>query len=317
MPIFYDVFNGDADGICALHQLRLAEPRASTLVTGVKRDIALLDRVAAQESDVVTVLDISLARNAGALQTLLARGASCRYFDHHFAGAVPVHPRLETFIDTAPGVCTSLLVDRYLHGSHRVWAVVAAFGDNLAASALEAAANLALNDLQLAQLRELGECINYNAYGDSVDDLNYPPADLYQTIARYADPFQFISGEPVFEILRTARGDDLLRASELAPALSTASGAVYVLPDSAWSRRVSGTLGNQLATASPARAHAVLAARGDGFTVSVRSALENPRHADELCRQFAGGGRQGAAGIDCLPGADFERFVAAFRQTFG
>ena len=31
---FYDVFNGDADGLCALHQLRLAEPRDAVLVTG-------------------------------------------------------------------------------------------------------------------------------------------------------------------------------------------------------------------------------------------------------------------------------------------
>jgi hypothetical protein len=41
----YDVFNGDADGICALHQLRLANPRDAVLLTGVKRDIALLQRV--------------------------------------------------------------------------------------------------------------------------------------------------------------------------------------------------------------------------------------------------------------------------------
>ena len=41
--MYYDVFNGDADGICALHQLRLAEPRPTAeLVTGVKRDIRLL-----------------------------------------------------------------------------------------------------------------------------------------------------------------------------------------------------------------------------------------------------------------------------------
>jgi hypothetical protein len=49
-------FNGDADGLCALQQLRLAGPRAAagqeTLVTGVKRDIALLDRVAASRGDV-------------------------------------------------------------------------------------------------------------------------------------------------------------------------------------------------------------------------------------------------------------------------
>ena len=55
-----DVFNGDADGLCALHQLRLAEPAAAELVTGVKRDIALLERVAAAPGDLVTVLDVSL-----------------------------------------------------------------------------------------------------------------------------------------------------------------------------------------------------------------------------------------------------------------
>jgi hypothetical protein len=37
-----DIFNGDADGICALTQLRNAEPRDARLVTGVKRDIALV-----------------------------------------------------------------------------------------------------------------------------------------------------------------------------------------------------------------------------------------------------------------------------------
>jgi len=40
-----DIFNGDADGICALIQYRLANPAESTLVTGVKRDISLLERV--------------------------------------------------------------------------------------------------------------------------------------------------------------------------------------------------------------------------------------------------------------------------------
>lgn len=40
-----DVFNGDADGICALIQLRLANPVESQLITGVKRDIALLQKL--------------------------------------------------------------------------------------------------------------------------------------------------------------------------------------------------------------------------------------------------------------------------------
>ncbi|MCZ6829031.1 MAG: DHH family phosphoesterase, partial [Gammaproteobacteria bacterium] len=52
----YDVFNGDADGICALTQLRNAEPRESVLVTGVKRDIELLKQVEAKAGDQITVL---------------------------------------------------------------------------------------------------------------------------------------------------------------------------------------------------------------------------------------------------------------------
>ncbi|HTN65634.1 MAG TPA: acetyltransferase, partial [Burkholderiaceae bacterium] len=32
----FDVFNGDADGLCALHQLRLAAPLDAVLITGIK-----------------------------------------------------------------------------------------------------------------------------------------------------------------------------------------------------------------------------------------------------------------------------------------
>ena len=74
----YDVFNGDADGICALTQLRLASPADSVLVTGVKRDINLLARVEAQEGDEINVLDVSLDKNrAGLLNRAIAsKGAS-------------------------------------------------------------------------------------------------------------------------------------------------------------------------------------------------------------------------------------------------
>ena len=54
--MWIDVFNGDADGICALLQLRLQQPRESLRITGVKRDIALLERVNASSGDHVTVL---------------------------------------------------------------------------------------------------------------------------------------------------------------------------------------------------------------------------------------------------------------------
>ncbi|MBS1218013.1 MAG: hypothetical protein H6R21_1146 [Proteobacteria bacterium] len=314
---FYDIFNGDADGICALHQLRLEQPQAAELVTGVKRDIALVARVDAQAGDQLTVLDISLRSNAAAVQRALDRGARLQYFDHHAAGDIPRHPRFEAHIDTAPDVCTSLLVDRHLAGKHRLWAVVAAFGDNLVASAVRAAQPLQLDHTELARLHELGEAINYNAYGETVEDLHYHPADLYRTMAPYRDPRHFIFDEPVFEVLKQAGAEDLARAEDLLPEFATETAALYVLPDAAWSRRVNGVFGNRLAQAEPQRAHAVLVAKPGGYVVSVRAPRNKPAGADVLCLAFAtGGGRQAAAGINQLPQDDLARFVAAFRSAY-
>ena len=161
----YDVFNGDADGLCALHQLRLAEPRESVLVTGVKRDNALLARVPAGPGDSVCALDIARPGNRDALLALLARGVTVLYVDHHEPGEVPVHALLEATIDTAPDVCTSVLVDRRLRGFARRWAVVAAFGDNLAPTARALGAAAGADEATLARWQALGECLNYNAYG--------------------------------------------------------------------------------------------------------------------------------------------------------
>ncbi|NIP17364.1 MAG: acetyltransferase, partial [Xanthomonadales bacterium] len=66
--------------------LRRAEPRNSELVTGVKRDISLLQRVDAGPGDRVTVLDISMDKNQSALKDLLARDVPVFYADHHFPG---------------------------------------------------------------------------------------------------------------------------------------------------------------------------------------------------------------------------------------
>ena len=108
---YFDVFNGDADGICALVQLRLAQPRKSVLVTGVKRDIQLLQQGEPEAGDEVTVLDISLQKNAADLERILATGAKVFYADHHQAGDIPVHPNLQAHIDLSPATCTSLIVD--------------------------------------------------------------------------------------------------------------------------------------------------------------------------------------------------------------
>jgi len=314
---FYDIFNGDADGICALQQLRLEEPRESVLVTGVKRDIRLLERVDAGGGDELTVLDISLRTNAGDLSRLLAAGVRCRYFDHHAPGTIPHHPNLRTFIDTAPDACTSLIVDRYLNGRHRLWAIVAAFGDNLAESALRAAAAIQIDEGDLERLQRLGEVMNYNAYGEIVDDLHYHPADLFEALRVYRDPLDFINSEPVFDVLRSALAEDMDRAEALAPAFERGDRALYVLPDAAWSRRIHGHFGNRVALVEPERANAVLVKKAGGYTVSVRAPRGRPTGADALCHMFeSGGGREAAAGINFLPESDYPRFVAEFEKAF-
>ena len=313
----YDIFNGDADGICALHQLRLDVPRETELVTGVKRDIALLSRVEAGRGDEVTVLDVSVVPNAPALTRALERGARVRWFDHHASGEIPNHPLLEPHIDTSPSICTSLIVDRELEGRHRLWAVVAAFGDNLVDAAIAAAQPMRLDHTELARLHELGDCLNYNAYGESIDDLHYHPADLYRTLAPYRDPRHFLFDEPVFNVLKSAFAEDLYRAGEIEPQRSSERAALYVLPDAAWARRINGLFANRLAQASPGRAHAVLVKKPAGYLVSVRAPLERPRGAAELCAQFeGGGGRAGAGGIDPMRESDLERFAIAFEKAF-
>ena len=102
-----------------LMKLRLAEPRESVLVTGLKRDVALVGRVDARPGDSVTVFDVSLGANRDAVVALLERGVSVRYFDHHFAGDPIAHPAFESHIDASPGVCSGILVDRYLGGRQR------------------------------------------------------------------------------------------------------------------------------------------------------------------------------------------------------
>ena len=75
----YDLFNGDADGICALQQLRLQYPREAKLVSGLKRDIYLMRQIDVAAGDEITVLDVSLDKNRDALLDALAIGASVFY----------------------------------------------------------------------------------------------------------------------------------------------------------------------------------------------------------------------------------------------
>jgi len=315
---YYDVFNGDADGICALHQLRLANPLDSELVTGVKRDIALLSRVDAKAGDRIVVLDVSLDKNRDALLRLLDAGACVDYFDHHFAGDIPVSSKLTSHINTDANVCTSLLVNTHLDGAHLPWAVTAAFGDNLFDAARAAAMPLGLNGQQMQQLEHLGTLINYNGYGVTLDDLYFAPDALYREIRPFADPFAFIAESVSYTTLSDGFAADIAQARELPVAMENSSTQVRLLPDAAWTRRVSGVYGNELARDQPDRAQALMTVLPDGdYRISVRAPLNNKTGADTLCMQFpTGGGRKAAAGINALPADQFDAFIAAFQQQY-
>jgi len=314
----YYVFNGDADGLCALQQLRLVEPADATLVTGVKRDIALLERVHASAGDECTVLDVSLDVNRAGLLALLQAGASVRYFDHHHAGEVPVHARFEPHLDPSPTVCTALLVDRHLEGRHRDWAITGAFGDSLGEQATELAeAQGHGNDASLA-LKELGVCLNYNAYGETIADLHVPPAELAEEMRGHADPLAFARVSATYQALRKGYEDDMRKARELEPARRVSGAVLYVLPDMPWARRASGVFANEVARAHKKSAIAIVSVKSSGdYLVSLRVPAESKVAADEFCRRFpSGGGRRTAAGINHLPQAELEVFAEQFLQFF-
>ncbi len=317
----YDVFNGDADGICALLQLRFADPKASELVTGVKRDIKLVEQVAKQpDVESVTVLDISMEKNIKPLMSLLAQNVPVFYCDHHRAGEVPVSNYMTSLIDLAPEVCTSLLINEHLKGQFAKWAIVGAFGDNLNLQAKTLAASLSLNEEELFFLQELGILINYNGYGASLADLHIEPADLYRRLLAYPCPLMLAKdmASPYYE-LKQGYEDDLKHILKIKPLIETEVACVYELPNEAWARRISGVFSNDLANLNPAKAHAVLTLNtsNDDYTVSVRAPLENRIGADEICIGFpTGGGRKAAAGINQLPVSRKFEFIEALSRYY-
>lgn len=315
-----DIFNGDADGICALLQLHHAHPRDSfELVTGVKRDISLVEKIRCQPDDIVTVLDISLEKNLTAIQRLLTQGNKILYIDHHFPGEIPQADQLTAIINTSPETCTSLLTHGFVQGGFAEWAVTGAFGDNLESAATALATKIGLTLAQRQQLQKLGTYLNYNGYGSDLSDLHFSPAELFQLLRPYSNPLHFIKALPdVFSRLETGYNSDMSKAKSAEIICNSAYTQTILLPNKTWARRVSGVYGNALANQNPSKAHAVLTEKANGnFLVSVRAPQNNKTGADDICRQFpSGGGRKGAAGINDLPAQELGSFLQTLEQQY-
>ena len=317
---YYDVFNGDADGICALAQLRNAEPQDdAVLITGVKRDIQLMAKLSPKAGDIITVLDVSMDKNKKDLLNALDVGAEVLYCDHHQAGDIPKHENLQALINTEANVCTSLLINGYLQGQFSLWAITGAYGDNLKDSANALAKTLGLSSLQRQQLENLGVYINSNGYGAALEDLHFTPEALYQEVVKYASPFDFMAeNSAVYHKLEQGYQQDMAKVAAIEPVLALDHAAVFSLPNEKWARRVSGVYSNDLANQSADRAHAVLTEKANGhFLVSVRAPLNNKVGAADVCGQFAtGGGRAAAAGINDLPPTQCQQFIDSFERFY-
>jgi oligoribonuclease NrnB/cAMP/cGMP phosphodiesterase (DHH superfamily) len=135
----------------------------------------------------------------------------------------------------------------------------------------------------------------------------------------YANPLDFIDNESGYAELLAQYEDDMTRAKTQAADTQTAAGAVYLLPNEGWARRIVGVMGNDLAKQYPERAHALLVDMGDGHhRVSVRAPYNRKDGADQLCRQFpSGGGRKAAAGINALAQDALADFIERFNLQFG
>lgn len=317
----YDIFNGDGDGICALHQLRLADPRPEAVrITGVKRDIQLLARpeLADSRDNSLTVLDISLDSNREPLLAILGRNNTVHYIDHHAADPLPDNPLLTTHIDLSANTCTSLIVNELQAGRFAPWAVCGAYGDNLHLQAERLAGSLKLDEKQLITLREIGELLNYNGYGATVDDLHFHPAELYRSVSGFTDPFSFSRESVELGQLRAGFTSDMDRALGTREYANSGKNRLYFFPDTSWARRVSGVFANLKAREKADSAHALITENNDGsLRISVRAPLNDKRDAVRLCKQFpTGGGREAAAGINSLPADMLDRFIEKFNSTY-
>ena len=319
----YDLFNGDADGIFSLLQLRQVEPRPeAALITGVKRDTQLFERIAphVKSEDRICALDIGMSRNTAALHHVLQAGAKVFFCDHHATGEIPESAHLTVIADDAPETCTAYLIDQYLDGAKAAWAVCGAYGDNFQALAGRIAADRKI-DFPLNRLRELGELVNYNAYGSTVEDLHFHPSELYKVLSAYPDPMAFLEDQPdALEILRAGYRSDWSIAEQAREIDISNAGQILALPASPASNRISGLFANALVDEDPDVAFAILTHLDPdvgGYRVSIRAPISRrTQPADAFAKIYGGGGRAEAAGIDRLQYSEIDAFISAFQTAF-
>ena len=313
--MYYDFFNGDADGMISTHMYRTFIPKQSKKFTGIKRDIKLLRHATRLTDSIITVFDVSLKSNGDYVERVLQNNNSIRWFDHHDPGDVDFGKKLSSRIDTSPECCTASLVDKYFDGLYRPWTVAAAFGDNLHEQAN--ALNPNFNSEQMDTLQKIGETLNYSGYGNTEQDLIAPTIDVYNDMAQYRNPFNYFRRSRLFHSIHDQMLADKEQLDRSTVLFDEEFGMVVQLPDTVASSRYSGIYSNALAMNNPDKAFAILTLNGDDFKVSIRAPINRPTGAVTLANQFpTGGGREKASGINVLPQDKIHEFYNHFKETF-
>jgi oligoribonuclease NrnB/cAMP/cGMP phosphodiesterase (DHH superfamily) len=312
-----DFFNGDADGIISLHQYRLFSPTDSELFTGVKRDVKLLRHCVGVKNCNLTVFDVSLLSNIEYVKQILKKKNKIKWFDHHEPGETKLGKNFSIKVDSDPNCCTNILVDKYIDGLHRPWTICGAFGDNLHEQAEKL--NPCFDEQTMNKLKEIGETLNYNGYGNKESDLTVHPKNVYLDLKQYESPFRYRSKSEIYNKIYTQMKSDEkeLNSSEILH--ETKTGKVILLPDTKASIRYSGIYSNQQTTDNPDKAFAILTlTNNDNYRISIRSPKNNPYGASKLALSFpTGGGREKAAGINELPKTELKKFIETFENIYG
>jgi hypothetical protein len=314
------VFNGDADGIISQHIARLSGLEPDLRVTGLKREIRLLQDLPDADATLY-VFDVSLDANRAGLERHLARaGTRIFWYDHHEPGLIPDSPRLKTRILNTRGTCTALLAHAAFPGADARWAGMAAFGDNLPEAGRALLGPLALPEAEIEALREAGELINYNSHGETPEDVLFQPLAVAERMADFTDAGVFLRESGFIEPLRAQLEADREEMGNLASESESGRAAFYRLPAAPWARRIGSTYASALALENPGRAFAFAhPLRGGDYQVSIRAPRGDAgaAPASALALEFStGGGRALAAGINRLPASEVEAFTRRFFATY-
>jgi len=309
----YYVFNGDADGICAAQQMYLNKRQNFEPITGVKRDLSLLKKIEKAKDSQISVFDIAVEKNLPYMAKLVEQNCHILWFDHHISHDIPKHVNIEYNIQTDVDINTSLIVAEYLNDSLSPWAIVGLFGDNMSEPAIRSAKSIGLNEAKIQGLKRMGELLNYNAYGSTIDDLHFHPADILEKMRPYDEPFAFIKNETLIDELAEGHREDFQEIEQI----EWLTPNIVRLPDEKWARRVVGDFAYQLVRKEPNKDFAVLLTLGESYQVGIRASATHDYNAGDFCLTFpTGGGRVKAAGINVLPRNFLDDFIRRFNNYF-